>query len=180
MGVLLMGAVDKNKPKNQSRRDFVVGSAVVLLAPSLPVGAGVAASPRIDLFLKISSILTGIDLDKSYIQLGEMILAAIEQHESADEKTIRLALFDQFDKIPNTLSQDDLQNVLKNMDESFVSQAQKVARIWYTGRLELEKDKYLVLTYDDALVWQACDFTKPPTTCGGPFGYWQHPYSGKA
>jgi hypothetical protein len=30
-----------------------------------------------------------------------------------------------------------------------------------------------VVTYNDALAWTVCfDFTKPPATCGGPFGYW--------
>ncbi len=29
------------------------------------------------------------------------------------------------------------------------------------------------ISYDEALTWQACTFTKPSATCGGPFGYWQ-------
>lgn len=31
------------------------------------------------------------------------------------------------------------------------------------------------INYDEALTWQACSFTKPSATCGGPFGYWQDP-----
>ncbi|WP_417598906.1 hypothetical protein [Oceanospirillum sp.] len=31
------------------------------------------------------------------------------------------------------------------------------------------------ISYDEALTWQACTFTKPSATCGGPFGYWQDP-----
>jgi len=179
MAVFFMDELDEKNPKNQSRRDFVVGSAVVLLAPSIPVNVAFANSPRIELFLKISSILTGIELDKSYIQLGEMILDAIEKYETKQEKQNRLSLFSQFEKTPLSLSQKDLQSLLENVEKGILAQAQKIARVWYTGRIETEKNKFVVISYDDALVWQACDFTKPPTTCGGPFGYWQHPYSGK-
>jgi len=31
------------------------------------------------------------------------------------------------------------------------------------------------ISYDEALTWQACSFTKPSATCGGHFGYWQDP-----
>ena len=33
----------------------------------------------------------------------------------------------------------------------------------------------VVFNYDEALVWQACRFTKASATCGGPFGYWHLP-----
>lgn len=166
-----------------SRRQFIAGSAAVMAVPVLPISqAKAAADPLILTFLRVSSLLTGIDLDRSYIQLGEELLTAIIKSEPGAEAT-RKALFDLVDGLPSTVSDEDLGAQLENAGIDVLALAQKIARVWYTGMIELPDENgnmvAQVLTYDDALVWQACDWTKPPATCGGNFGYWQNPYSGQ-
>lgn len=49
-----------------------------------------------------------------------------------------------------------------------------VVAAWYSGMLELHGTTRL-LAYNDALLWQAMPFTKPPGRCGGATGYWADP-----
>lgn len=45
---------------------------------------------------------------------------------------------------------------------------------WYTG-LSPDPSDLQVLTYTDALIWRAMDYTKPMAFCGGGVGYWADP-----
>jgi len=49
-----------------------------------------------------------------------------------------------------------------------------VVAAWYSG-VYLTKEGEVVATFNDALVWGALDFTKPPGNCGGETGYWSKP-----
>jgi hypothetical protein len=50
--------------------------------------------------------------------------------------------------------------------------ASSIVSAFYSGQL-IEGNKIQLVTYWDALVWQAVkSFTKPPGVCGGGFGYW--------
>ena len=50
-----------------------------------------------------------------------------------------------------------------------------IVAAFYSGQLA-NGDTMQVVTYWDALVWQAVkSFTKPPGICGGVFGYWADP-----
>ena len=44
----------------------------------------------------------------------------------------------------------------------------------YTGSVDSPKGT-IVISYDQALVWQACGWTKPNAFCGGQTNYWADP-----
>jgi fructose 5-dehydrogenase small subunit len=44
----------------------------------------------------------------------------------------------------------------------------------YTGAVDGPKGP-IIVSYDQALVWQACGWTKPNAFCGGPTNYWANP-----
>lgn len=50
---------------------------------------------------------------------------------------------------------------------------------WYTGVAETAGGDEVV-TYTDALMWDALDFTKPMGWCGGETGYWADAPEGEA
>ena len=52
--------------------------------------------------------------------------------------------------------------------------ANAVVASWYTGESP-DPDSLSVLTYTDALIWTAMDYTKPMAYCGGETGYWADP-----
>lgn len=52
--------------------------------------------------------------------------------------------------------------------------ASAIVDAWYTG-VSPNSDDLGVLTYTDALVWQAMDYSKPMAYCGGAMGYWAEP-----
>ncbi len=168
-----------------SRRRFMQTSAsgfcTTLFFSSTQVWA---AETQIDTFMKASSVLSGIELDRSYIQLGEHIWSALSRNATKKDLAQWNRLIQEMAKLPLSSSETRIKRKLKAMGIPYNNKAKKLARVWYTGRIWHPKGPnkgfYEVIDYDDALVWQACTFTKPPTTCGGHFGYWQHPYSGKA
>lgn len=49
--------------------------------------------------------------------------------------------------------------------------AEEVLVALYTGTVETPKGT-IVVSYDQALVWQACAWTKPNAFCGGATNYW--------
>ena len=49
--------------------------------------------------------------------------------------------------------------------------AETVVVALYTGTVETPKGT-VVVSYDQALVWQACAWTKPNAFCGGETNYW--------
>lgn len=52
--------------------------------------------------------------------------------------------------------------------------ANEIVAAWYTG-VSPDPDDLDVITYTDALMWQAMDYTKPLAYCGGGMGYWAEP-----
>ena len=56
-------------------------------------------------------------------------------------------------------------------------QAEIVITALYTGVIDTPKGPR-VLTYDDALIWQALPWTKPNMVCGGTTNYWANPPDG--
>ena len=52
--------------------------------------------------------------------------------------------------------------------------ANSIVASWYTGESP-DPDDLQVLTYTDALIWKAMDYTKPLAFCGGGVGYWADP-----
>lgn len=189
-----------NQPDSLERRNILKQIAVAAALAATPLSSVFASTQDQDLvidFLEISSFLTGIELDRSYMQLGHDILQLLFLTDfnpyhirqlSAEIKHNRT--FDPFSSVWNKL-------------------AHRTLTAWYLGQIEISP-KYLtnanvqricsnlrghtnpkpllnangsitaMISYDEALVWQACDFTKPSATCGGPFGYWANPPATKA
>lgn len=56
---------------------------------------------------------------------------------------------------------------------------QRIISNWYTG-LHDTADGEALVTYDDALLWDALDYTKPMGWCGGETGYWADAPEGEA
>ncbi len=54
--------------------------------------------------------------------------------------------------------------------------ANDIVAAWYSG-LSPDPDSSRVLSYRDALMWRALDYTKPMAVCGGAMGYWADPPS---
>ena len=52
--------------------------------------------------------------------------------------------------------------------------AEIVVAALYTGTVDGPNGP-IVVSYDQALVWQACGWTKPNAFCGGPTNYWANP-----
>ncbi|MBF0679485.1 MAG: hypothetical protein IR164_11170 [Devosia sp.] len=50
---------------------------------------------------------------------------------------------------------------------------------WYTGVAEIASGEEVV-TYPEAMMWNALDFTKPMGWCGGETGYWADAPEGEA
>jgi hypothetical protein len=54
-----------------------------------------------------------------------------------------------------------------------------IIRNWYTGLAETQSGE-AVVTYPEAMMWTALDFTKPMGWCGGETGYWADAPEGEA
>lgn len=164
--------------KSRTRRQFIVGLGALSTTALFPFKPLFASSHPVDPFLKASSILTGIPLDKSYTQLGVQIWGALIMSMNKSEKKDMESLVFKFAQLPNDTTDMAIKKKLKRMGPNAIAVARKIARVWYTGRIKQPTGRIEVINYDEALVWQACDFTKPPVTCGGSFGYWKNPYQG--
>ena len=168
----------QSKVGSVTRRQVVVGIAAASLTSVLPMSYAFASDPISGPLLKTSSFLTGIPLDKSYIQLSLQIWNALTVDLKNREEIKWYNLIDAIAALPDDATDAQVEKTLRDMGPKAVARAQKLARVWYTGKIKQDDGVVHVINYDEALVWRACDFTKPPLTCGGPFGYWAKPYEG--
>lgn len=184
-----------------SRRQVLKRLALSASLSSLPLSIfssplSAKQSQDIKQFLALSSVITGIKLDQSYLQLGQDLLGLLSlntpfilQYESL------LMNFNQLEK-SDQLGQEAAQQL--NQYHAFPVQA--ILKAWYLSQVSLTQQDRLnplvqrlcpnltnendiaditphtqligQVSYDEALTWQACVFTKPAATCGGVFGYW--------
>lgn len=166
-------------PGGPRRRTVLAGLAAAGAAAGLPGCAvapaqGCAGGCPAD-FLQASSHLTGIALDGSYNQMGAELWAELIKLEGAAK------LLETVDTVNRFADGDDAHLAATLAFVGLTSHARRIIRAWYTGMVEIPDPgrpgltTTAVVTYNDAVVWRACDFTKPPATCGGPFGYWHEP-----
>lgn len=165
----------KSTSTRPGRRQVLAGMAAASVVSALPTGVSAAVGNPIFAFLRVSSLITGIPLDKSYTQLGETILAALLSGEDDDGIAEWAELTERLEDLSNDASGEAIEQALT---PSLLAKVRKLARVWYTGQIERADGRIDVIDYDEALVWRACAWTKPPATCGGPFGYWNHPDKG--
>ncbi|MDV7340639.1 hypothetical protein RYZ26_13615 [Terasakiella sp. A23] len=175
----------KHRKLKVTRRHVVAGLASLPFMASFKPTFALAGTPEPDKFIYASSILCGIKMDKSYIQLSNLVWAAITNNDTEKDHREWHRLIDRVAKLPASATSKDIKRAIRPLGRRVFKKAQLLAKVWYTGRIAIRpvtpKDQFpfKVISYDDALVWIACDFTKPPVTCGGHFGYWQHPFTGR-
>ena len=123
-------------------------SAFALLSLTQMPGRAFAANLDLKAFLSLSQKLVGQD-DLSEDIAAEMLKA--------------------FGSIGR---EDDLAALAGDTDDEALSNA--ILAAWYSG-VSPDPDDLKVLTYTDALMWQAMPYTKPMGYCGGAMGYWAEP-----
>lgn len=150
------------------RREVLTGLGAVAAAAAfgtpLGVGAGraMAAAPGAELpddFLLACSRLSGVDLDKSYLEIARALWAAISA-TPGDWTALISTLAD---------ARTEVQALADVAAKGLMTEAKALNLAWYSGMVGST-----VITYDEALMWRVCSFTKPPASCGGEFGYWEH------
>ncbi|MEP2881403.1 MAG: sugar dehydrogenase complex small subunit [Sulfitobacter sp.] len=67
---------------------------------------------------------------------------------------------------------DDLAALAEGAEDQALSN--EIAAAWYSG-VSPDPGDLEVITYTDALMWRAMNYTKPMAYCGGPMGYWADP-----
>jgi hypothetical protein len=140
------------------RRAVLAGAAALAVLPTFAWGAG---PPPVDAILQASSKLTGIDLDRSYIQLADAYWRALTR-TAGDSRFATLV------SLVVEVSEKTLPEAIRKA--GLEGQAQALTMAWYSGMVD-----NVVITYDDAVAWQAAPYTKPAASCGGLFGYWNAP-----
>lgn len=169
-----------------SRRAVMKGIAAVVAVGTLPAELRAAPSAPIFDFLAASSKLTGIGLDRSYAELGAVIWSLLTLEDDTGPRQL----------VKTVVSAPDWENRLAPL--GLTATAKAVLTAWYNGTVDIAPSHLahptvtglfgdlaaqaqdgqavtVMVTYDEAVVWRSCDFTKPSATCGGPFGYWQEP-----
>lgn len=134
----------------------------------LPTGTGAPdGALRLDQFLALSSVLTGVDnLDPG---LGQIYLEALRTSAQSGSTLAEVySAASSGSNMPQDL--DALQQGGFFDQEGIGSLADKIIEIWYTGTYSAGEETHVV-TYVDALAWKVLHFTKAPTTCGH-FGFW--------
>ena len=135
-----------------TRRSILVSGSALALASFVGwSGEASAASLDADAFVRLSEKLTGkLDLDADYA--SEMLKA--------------------FETIGKSSDIEALADGAENPEL-----ANDVVVAWYSG-VSPDPGADEVITYTDALMWEAMSFTKPMGYCGGETGYWAEPPAG--
>ncbi len=133
------------------RRRAMLISTVAAATAGWPVlGMAQTAAP-VDGFLALSARLTGFPVSQLSAGVGALLLKSFQAQGAL--------------KAPGQLA--------ANAAVSPALSAE-IITAWYSG-VSQTKSGPVVVTHDDALVWQSADFLHPPGQCGGAFGYWATP-----
>jgi hypothetical protein len=148
-GDTIMTQSEVTTPTNLTRRGLLSAvSAMSVLSLSQWPGRALAANLDVDAFLALSQRLVG--QDGVYEDIAGAMLKAFAATGKEDEVAALAA------------------------GESNEDLANDIVASWYTG-MSPDPDDLQVLTYTEALIWQAMDYTKPMAHCGGGMGYWADP-----
>jgi hypothetical protein len=140
---------DTKTRSNLTRRGFLSASAALsVLSLSQWPARAMAANIDVDAFMALSRDLLGRDgLSPDF---GAQMLQGFISTDRQDALSAMAA----------GTRDDDLGN--------------EIVASWYTGVSPDPKDLQVV-TYTDAQIWTALDYTKPMGYCGGGMGYWADP-----
>ncbi len=113
--------------------------------------------------LPLRAFADGFDID-AFLELSEELVGQDDLRK--DIASEMLAAFGE------TGQMDDMASLAQGADDDGL--ANSIVASWYTGYSPNQDDEN-VLTYTDALIWQAMDYTKPMAYCGDGMGYWADP-----
>jgi hypothetical protein len=145
--------------KATGRRTFIGG--VSLLALSTAVSTRAGAAPSRSFAALSATLLPGASLDPDLATSLEKALRG-GPDAAAIGRLLALAETLQGQALLDRIKADGLEPA-----------AGKVVAAWYSGIVAGQ-----VITYTDALAWNAVPFTKPNGYCGSGFGYWAQPPAG--
>jgi hypothetical protein len=162
----------------------MAAAALIAVAPRQGHAAVAKRPPPTLNFLAATSKLTGVTLDRSYMQMADTVWSLLTLDGGGER--LRLLVW-----LVNRTREDRLETELRRL--GLRKTAERVMTAWYTGNVEVSRSHLsdplirrllagnapgagktvtVVFNYDEALTWQACSYTKASATCGGPFGYW--------
>ncbi len=149
-------------PADARRRRLLQGLAALAGSGYLPVGLaqGAPAAQSTAGFKAMSTTLTGFAYGDSAV--AGALLRALTAAVGATSLA-RIA------KLSTTTAPERLDDALKSAGLEKAAQAVLVAL--YSGVVQTSKGP-VVITYDQALAWQAVPWTKPNAQCGGMTDYW--------
>lgn len=142
------------------RRRVLAGLAALAGAGYLPAGWAQGASVSTARFAALSQTLTGFAYQDP--PLAASLLRAL----AAD---VGSATLSRIATLAATTPADGLDEALRAAKLDVA--AARVVTALYSGVVQTPKGP-VVLTYDEALAWQAVPWTKPNAVCGGATDYW--------
>ena len=136
-----------------------------------PANGGTSASdPRVQSFMALSALITGVDRSELAPDVAGQLLPLIDQHIGSGMTV---------DQLANAAGvSGGSQGKASSLDAALgqpgaMPTAELIAAAWYSGEGPGDgKGEGELVTYNDALAWRALSFTSAPCNCGGPFGYW--------
>ena len=143
------------------RRAFIVGTFGISAALVFPAWA--ADAPTAGDFQQICAALA--NGRKIGTADAAAYLAALSGRETNGALTALV-------EVVRTTPTSELDAVIKA--KGLDAAANEVVATVYSGVIETG-GQVQVITYEDALVWEALPYTKPSGQCGGEFGYWSAP-----
>jgi hypothetical protein len=145
---------------SRKRRQVLKGLAALLGASCAPYGFAQPASMQSARFAGLSRALTGFAYEDPTLAASMLRALAADVGEVALARIAAIASATPPDKLTDTLR-------AARLDAA----AGRVVTALYSGVVQTPQGP-VVLTYDDALAWQAIPWTKPNALCGGLTDYW--------
>lgn len=139
--------------------------------PSATNGA-VAGSARLDEFLALSAILTGVARLDREVGLVHFSRLQVDRNDRSVLDSLLAASGLRSTAPPGNV--DDLASLGIFEQKDMRALADRITLCWYRGNWSQEGPPTRS-GFADALAWQVLPFTKPPGICGGGTGYWALP-----
>ncbi|HEY3179463.1 MAG TPA: sugar dehydrogenase complex small subunit [Casimicrobiaceae bacterium] len=164
-----MPGIDTEMPRRMSRRELLQGLGALVSSGWIPTAIAQNAPPATlspTRFAATSIACTGYTFDDP--RVATAMLRALSNNVGAAnlQKLATLAANTPPAQLDAALKSAGMERT-----------AEIVVTALYTGTIDGPKG-VIVISYDQALVWQACGWTKPNAFCGGQTNYWADPPAG--
>ena len=159
-----------------SRRDFSIRLAAVFAAGLARPAMG---QDELAAFRSLSARLTGFTEMELDPELALDMIAGLRA--AGDGAGLESLLLDSATggDIARAARASPLQAGAQLVDGESGELARRITVAWYSG-IHPTAEGMSLRTYDDALVWRALEFTKPPGRCAARPGDWSEPPVGRA